>query len=184
MNVIHVGGWHGDEYADHDGYLLIFEPQARPFAQLQRNLGGRDGVRLVHAAAGAQEDGEATMYRLAPDHSSSLLEPGRLRPGFSRDGTEVVTVTTVDSETAQLACSFDVLRIDAQGAEINVLMGAPATLLMVDRVEVELHDAAVYPGAATLAELDMFLAAFGLERTGYDEAGSDDLADVVYERAG
>lgn len=180
-NIIHVGGWDGAEYAIHDGALLIFEPQAGPFAQLERNLGARPGVRLVHAAAGV-DDGTATMYRVAPDHSSSLLEPGELRYGFLRNGTETVRVTTVDGEVARADVQFDGLRIDTQGWELEVLKGAHGTLRSLTWVEVELHDPSVYPGAATLEDIDAFMFDHGFERTAFDREHSDDLGDAAYRR--
>ena len=94
--LIHVGAWDGREYVGASGRLILFEPQARPFAQLTDNLGGHPDVVLVNAAAGATKR-HATMYRLDPDHSSSLIKP----TFDAAVGEERVRVTTVDDELAQ-----------------------------------------------------------------------------------
>ena len=180
--IIHVGGWEGLEYVDHDGPLVIFEPQRRAFQALSRNLGDRADVTLVHAAAGART-GHVTMFRVAPDHSSSLIEPGRLPSGHARDGEEDVLITTVDLiMNGMRLVGFDTLRIDTQGYELQVLKGAAATLNHLDRVEIEAHDPNVYPGAATVPDLDAFLTVRGFQRTALAAPGLDDIADVTYER--
>lgn len=180
--VIHVGAWNGQEYVGAGRRLLLFEPQARPFTELMANLRDQPGVTLVNAAAGADR-GRATMYRVAPDHSSSLLQPRTLLHGFSFDGEEDVKVTTVDDEVAhlQLEGCFDELRVDTQGYELEVLKGARRTLRDLRRVECEIHNPDTYPGAATLEQLDAFLAADGFERVGVTDRPGDDPA-ACYER--
>lgn len=181
--LIHVGAWEGLEFANERRTLLLFEPQARAFEALKRNLSGNPHAVLVNAAAGATP-GEMTMHKVAPDHSSSLLEPAHLREGFHFDGEETVRVTTVDLvvEEFGLAGLFDVLAVDTQGYELEVLKGAQRTLPDIVRVECELHDANTYPGAASLETLDEFLADRGFGRTALDRQNSDDWGDAIYER--
>lgn len=188
--IIHVGGWLGIEYRDWspDRKLIVFEPQAGNFAQLEANLGGRPNVELVHAAVGA-EPGTATLHVFDPSHSSSLLEPKVTQFATSEIdeiryvGTEEVTVTTLDA-TVNGRNGFDTLRIDTQGYELEVLRGATETLKRIERVELELHDPETYAGAAVLVDLDAFLTAHGFMRTGLDIEHSDGLGDAVYERSG
>ena len=181
--VIHVGAWIGQEYAGSNDRLMLFEPQAGPFHQLMAGFGERPGVILVNAAAGAQP-GRATMYRVAPDHSSSLLRPERLLDGFTFDGEEDVKVTTVDAEVAhfRLQGFFDELRVDTQGYELEVLKGARRTLDDLSRVECEIHNPDSYPGAATVEQLDEFMNAAGFERVSLTPRIGDDPA-ACYERS-
>jgi len=181
--IIHIGAWEGEEYIGSGRKLLLFEPQERPFKRLMRNLGSQTGVYLWNYAAGAQA-GTATMYRVDPDHSSSLLDPVGLRPDFNRAGEETVYVTTIDDtlEHLDMKGQYDILRLDAQGYELEALKGATATLADgIERVEVELHDPGTYPGAATLEQLDEFLEANGFARVALN-TGGDDLADAYYEK--
>jgi FkbM family methyltransferase len=181
--IIHIGAWEGQEYIGSAHKLLLFEPQDRPFKQMMKNLADQPGVTLWNYAAGA-EKGTATMYRVSPDHSSSMLQPASLRPDFQFDGEEAVHVVTIDDTIAhlKLAGHYDVLRLDAQGYELEALKGATATLAAdIKRVEVELHDPNTYPGAATLEQLDEFLEANGFARVALN-TGGDDLADAYYEK--
>ncbi len=185
--LIHVGAWDGREYIGDHRRLLLFEPQAAAFAELEANLGDAPNVELVNAAAGAEE-GPATMHVFEPNHSSSLLQP--LVPRFSTPvipeiayvGTETVTVVTLDGYLGGRD-DFDTLRIDTQGYELEVLRGAMRTLRTLERVELELHDPNTYAGAAGLPELDEFMVSQGFTRTGLDTERSDGLGDATYERS-
>jgi FkbM family methyltransferase len=180
--LIHVGAWEGHEFVGSSRRLLLFEPQARPFQALMANLNGQVAVTLVNAAAGATP-GRATIYRVNPDHSSSLIAPRR-DGWFTRDGQEEVRVTTVDDEVAHFGLGglFDELGIDTQGYELEVLKGATVTLRDMRRVECEIHDPTVYPTAATIEALDAFLSDAGFERVDMRyPAGNDPTA--IYERS-
>lgn len=174
--VIHVGAWDGREYRDDDRRpLLLIEPQRRPFKQLRTLARGLDDVEVVCAAAGAR-DSDAMINVVEPDHSSSLLATGR-----STGRQEPVHVRTLDAIVGNRN-GYGTLRIDTQGYEAHVLAGALLTLDQVERVEIEVHDDAVYEGAADLASLDAILKVSGFERISWDPDGSDDLGDAVYER--
>ena len=180
--VIHVGAWIGAEYAGSGRRLMLFEPQAGPFAQLLAAFRDQPGVILIDAAAGAAP-GRATMYRVTPDHSSSLLRPERLLDGFSLDGEEDVKLTTVDDEVAHFGLEgrFDEMRIDTQGYELEVLKGARRTLNDLTRVECEIHNPDSYPGAATVEQLDEYMNAAGFTRVSLTPRVGDDPA-ACYER--
>jgi FkbM family methyltransferase len=183
--LIHAGAWDGREYLDwqSDEPLICFEPQRRPFAQLQINLGARPNTELWNVALGA-EAGTVTMHTAQPDHSSSLLSP---TPSDGSDGigfdgsTETVTMVTLD-QVIRDSNGYDTLRIDTQGYELEVLKGAERTLEQIDRVELEIHRPNVYEGAGTLNQIKSFLAKRGFELVAFDEEGSDDLGDAVFER--
>lgn len=178
--LIHVGAWDGREYLDwpSDRKLLLFEPQAEAFDLLCANLGDRLNVDLRMLAVGA-EPGTAEMHTVSPSHSSSLLEPGD--PRMATGATEAVLVTTLDA-ALDGSEEYETLRIDTQGYELEVLRGAVETLASLKRIEVEIHDPAVYPGAAQLGEIDDFLDRHGFQRVSWDTESSDDLGDATYER--
>jgi FkbM family methyltransferase len=178
--LIHVGAWEGREYVDAPPRrLLLFEPQARPFAALAANLGGRPDCWRINAAA-SSAPGRATMYRLNQDHSSSLLHPGWLRPGFALDGEETVRLTTVDETVALVGGDWDEMVLDTQGWELEALKGAARTLEGIRTVEVEVHDPTAYPGAASLGLLDDYLDRHGFRRASFT-SGGDDLGVARYE---
>jgi FkbM family methyltransferase len=178
--LIHVGAWDGREYLRHKGPLLLIEPQAEPFARLEANFAGRDDVEFENVAIG-DRNGMATMHTASPSHSSSLLPPQQSGDDITFAGTERVTLMTLD-EVMRGRKGFDQLVIDTQGYELEVLKGARETLKGIRRVECEIHDPVVYPGAGSLEEIDRYLFRLGFARVSMDTASSDDLADVVYER--
>jgi len=178
--LIHCGAWEGLEYRGSTYRLLLFEPQAEPFAALQANFAGCDNVELVNVALGAK-DGEATMHTAHPSHSSSLLAPVQCDDHITFEGSETVKVTTLD-KAMKGHRGFDELRIDTQGYELEVLRGAPKTLKHIKRIELELHRPTSYPGAGSLEDIDAYLIPLGFVRTALDIENSDDLGDVTYER--
>lgn len=182
--VIHVGAWDGREYVGTPGPLVLVEPQAGPFNVMRQHLKDRPDVELHQVACGANA-GTATLHVAYPDHSSSLLRPkvserfgGAIQFTGKREIVDVVTLDSIVRGRTDLAT----LRIDAQGYELEVLKGAADTLFRVSRVEVEVHDPAIYAGAAELEQISRLVGAAGFELVKFDELGSDDLADVVYER--
>jgi FkbM family methyltransferase len=182
--LIHVGAWHGLEYLNHEGSLLLFEPQGDAFRRLEANLGGSEHVKLFNVALGSK-GGVAEMHKADPDHSSSLLAPIEARDRTTFNGeTETVRVMTLDvvMRSQALVGLYDQLVVDTQGYELEVLKGARETLKDVKRIECEIHNPDVYPGAGSLEEIDDYLLPLGFVRVSVDRASSDDLADVVYEK--
>lgn len=178
--LIHVGGWEGLEYQGTARRLMIFEPQAEPFARLEARFDGYPNVALFNVALGARR-GTATMHTADPSHSSSLLSPGPVPRPISFDGTEEVEVRTLD-EMMRDRHGFHTLRIDTQGYELEVLKGGEETLRGITRIEIEFHDPNAYLGAGSVEDTDAFLAAQGFTRIEFNQEQSDDLGDAVYVR--
>lgn len=182
--LIHVGAWDGREYVDHDGPLLLFEPQAEAFRALRRNVGMKPNVVLVKAALGSAP-GFGEMFTANPDHSSSLLRPKRhldLLPRISFDGREPVRITTLDRITAALPAHYEELVIDTQGYELEVLRGAVRTLEQISEVRCEVNLEELYEGCPMIEDIDDFLADQGFERTETDLYGGS-WGDATYRRS-
>lgn len=172
--IVHVGAYDGAEYLDATEPLLLFEPQPEPFERLMQNMHDHDDVILLNAAAGAKP-GMAVLYQVYPDEMSSLFLPVK----HAVDPKPIdVNVTTVDAEATRYGFQCDLLRVDTQGYELEVLKGAVRTLANAQRVECELHDPQMYPGAATVDDVDRFLA--GWRRMSLEVIGEEEFA-VAYE---
>jgi FkbM family methyltransferase len=115
-----------------EGHVVAFEPNRRLCSLLGRSLSVNGFVprtRLVKAAAmstpGPRE------FRIMRDHhgSSGFTVDDALAERF-HDEIEVVTVdcSTLDDELAGRGMRIDVLKIDAEGAEPEVLAGATRLL--------------------------------------------------------
>jgi FkbM family methyltransferase len=121
-----------------DASVLAFEPQSHNHARLCR-LFEVLGIRgeACRQACGAAP-GSATLYlRSSVTHS--------LRPDWHPDldvgaGVEEVQVTTLDGECARRGLAqIDLLKVDVEGAEVEVLAGARAVLERTRFVVLEYH---------------------------------------------
>jgi FkbM family methyltransferase len=129
--VFDVGAFRGDyallarEVLGPGAVIHCFEPNPASFAQLERH----DDLH-VHRVALAGEAGQRTLFEhpdaptIASLHADSFREAGR----------EPSSETTVDAATLDSFCAgdgidrIDMLKIDVEGAEVEVLQGARSLL--------------------------------------------------------
>lgn len=99
--------------------IVAIEPDPDTFAKLERNVGGDPGTRVLNAAVAA-ERGDVLLFR-PPGHSiaASLKYRGR-----DRDASTRVPAETLDALCAELDLArIDVVKLDVEGAELEVLRG-------------------------------------------------------------
>ena len=139
--------------------VWAFEPVAASRARLEENrrLNGLDGVRVLPFAAGAEE-GEAEME--APPAANGGA--ARLSAG---GGGERVRVTTLDRfAEAEGVRRIDFVKLDVEGAEVEVLRGARGVLERFrPLLLVELNPTALRARGAEPADLLGALHAHGYE---------------------
>ncbi len=105
-----------------------FEPQPFNVRLLEQRFGRDPRVVLVSAALGSEVTTAPLFFNIEGEPTASLRDPG----GSSRSHT--VPVTTVDRVCAEHRIErIDMLKIDAEGLEMEVLLGASA-MLEQDRV--------------------------------------------------
>jgi FkbM family methyltransferase len=118
--------------------VLAFEPQSDNLARLRRMLeavGAR--AEACGKACGARAGVAALHLRNSVTHSLDADWHPDLDSGA---GAEQVEVTTVDAECARRGLdAVDLLKIDAEGAEAQVLAGAAQTLRRTRFVVLEYH---------------------------------------------
>lgn len=153
--------------------VWAFEPDKPAFGRFQRNLVlNPDLAGRIHPFESAVGDrvGAAAFHR--PDAQNP--EVGSLLSASTPENTVEVAITTLDAFFAERGRGPDVVKIDVEGAELQVLRGmrrlfaagAPRTLL------IEVHSFMFGDGApAFQAEVRQVLetAGYGLWR--FDEAG-------------
>ena len=147
--------------------LVGFEPDADEARRLKRLYGGKR-VEVAPLALGKDER-VATLHIARDPGSSSLYEPTREvvehRPELSRIeqvGAESVQVTTLDAWAARTNLGpVHVLKLDVQGAELDVLEGAVGQLETVRLIESEVEFNPMYEGQPLYADIDRFLRAHG-----------------------
>jgi FkbM family methyltransferase len=129
------------------------------------------GVRYLPCAVGRSDGLEGTLHITKQPGCSSLLPPNDafLQPFEYRRAFEVVktvpvTLTTLDTLCAREGIRPDVLKLDTQGSELDVLIGAEATLPSVCVLETEVEFNPVYLGQPLFGDIDAFLRdrGFGL----------------------
>lgn len=170
IDLVLDGGANTGQYAaklrahGYAGAIVSFEPSATAFAQLSANA-ERDGAwRCRNEALGAYS-GHADLLLAANSVSSSVFEatPELLTslPMARTTGRECVPIVRLDdvADELSLAGRAALLKLDVQGAELDALRGAEASLRRIELVEAEQALVPMYRGAPTLAELLDFMAA-------------------------
>lgn len=145
--------------------IISFEPIPSEAAIFKRNMRGCKTVTL-HNYAVSDIAGTATFYVTNRPDSSSLLKPGDgQRRAFGISGREAITV-----EVRRLDDVIDVkvlenvkglLKIDVQGAEKQVLLGATKLLSALQYVYAECSYTELYEGQDLANELIDLMMAHG-----------------------
>ncbi len=116
------------------GRVYSFEAGSATFERLRTvcELTGRRNVALNHLAV-AEREGSVRLHCYDDEHSgwNTLAERPLHRYGLDVEalGTEEIAATTVDAYCERIGLSaVDLLKIDVEGAEYQVLLGAEQTL--------------------------------------------------------
>jgi FkbM family methyltransferase len=121
--------------------IHCFEPVTKTFEILQANVAARNEIRCHRLAMGSAP-GVAKIFLTTHDTMSSLIRPETVL------GEEPVTVTTVDEfAAAQNIDRIDLLKVDAEGFDLDVLRGAEG-MLASDKIAFVLAEVGFHPGDA------------------------------------
>jgi FkbM family methyltransferase len=142
--------------------ITAFEPLPDCYDALVERMRARGPFRAHRLALGAT-DGETAFHRSSFSKASSLLAMGerheREFPWSRGVRTFPVAVRTLDSLAEDLDLARRCLmKIDVQGAELQVLQGAERVLEGIDYVVVETSFVKLYEGQADFAEVYEFLS--------------------------
>jgi FkbM family methyltransferase len=169
--------------------IIAFEPLPDVARQCARALGGEHVQVYVHAL-GAQ-DSRSHFYVTERSDSSSLLMPGAAqeRAYGSRVAESMnVEVRRLDRvlTPAQIAGPA-LMKLDVQGAELDVLEGCGALLRNIDYIYLEGSFVELYEGQPLIADIVAFLhgqgfAFRGVYNTSYTRDYGTTQADFLFER--
>ena len=154
--------------------VLAFEPDLEEAERLADQYRGDPSVVVVPVALG--REGATIPFYVAHDPSgSSIYQPAAApRPpmsGIARSGWETTFDKVVQVEVVSLDewletsgdGPIDAMKMDVQGAELDILKGAPKALESVRMLVAEVHLNKMYEGAALFGEVDGLLREHGFE---------------------
>lgn len=149
--------------------IYSFEPLDAPARLFQRYLGQDDGVHLFDNAIG-EHPGAKIFFVATSDDSSSLLRPTNAQNqifGITVARTEQVLVRRLSECLAGRELqSPALLKIDVQGAELDVLRGSSDLLARFDVVYVECSYLPLYEGQPLLPEIARWMDGRGFHLAG------------------
>lgn len=168
--------------------VLAFDADADECARLTAAQSDDDPVRYVPTALGAH-NGVATLHVAREPACSSIFPPD---PVALRERPLLELIATVSTATVPLARLDDwaaeagisavhAMKLDVQGAELEILRGAPTLLGGVRVVEIEVTFTPIYTGQALFGDVDAYLRRHGFELwrlnhlVHYGRAGHRDL---------
>jgi FkbM family methyltransferase len=147
--------------------LVGFEPDPDECARLNR---GADAHETFVPVALGREDGSATLHVTRTPACSSLYPPSAamldrypsLRPWMSPDRVTTVPLARLASWAATAGVDrVDFIKLDTQGAELDILRGAGGLLDGCLGVEAEVMFSPLYDGQPLFADVDAFLRSRG-----------------------
>jgi FkbM family methyltransferase len=145
--------------------VIAVEPGPGPRARLEQRFAGRANVE-IHGVAVAGESGTATFHVTAHDHGSSLRPPLSESREVIGPGAEVVEtfeVPTLSLDDLVGDGPVDVVKIDVQGAELDVLRGGRRSFARTRAVLLEMNFFSQYEGDATFGTLHSEMTELGFE---------------------
>lgn len=165
--MLDIGAYHGEfallaRQIFPDTSVLMVEPQPQKLAYLEtlaKELGGDCQVRSCLCGDGTR--GEHTFHQLDTPFGST---GSSIYPELSQFPRQTLTLPmrSVESLVAELpGRRFDLVKIDVQGAELDVLRGAGKALEQVEVLVVELSLHVVNEGSPLLAEVLAAIDAMG-----------------------
>lgn len=139
----------------HSGQVIAFEPDPYARQQFLKNVALNPSIKppVLEATAISDEVGETVLYSCRGNSLSSLA-PGSLGPSSVKLEQIAVKIQTLDGYILENKLPTPrCIKIDAEGAEIDILKGAKRVLAGDSRIVCELHPYAWAEFNSTLEEL-------------------------------
>lgn len=183
--IVDVGAYDGDSALFFSGMfpgktIVGFEANPTTFSRAKQNIKSFPNIDIVNVAL-SSEPGEMDFFITDDAVSSSLFKPAENRE-FVQEKRIKVPATTLDQALSETEAIL-LLKLDVQGAELNILKGGQKTLLRTKLVLTEMLNAELYDGACRYYEVDEYLRAAGFQIfsiiTSYNNEGTK-YFDVLY----
>lgn len=142
--------------------VVAFEPDPYARAILARNvkLNSKSSVIAIEEFACSDREGEATLFSRGGNANSSFARSAVEKLSLPLEEIRVPTIT-LDRYLADHTLCPRIVKIDAEGAEIRILKGAPKLLASEAAILCELHPYAWAEFGNSLSELESLVACAG-----------------------
>jgi len=172
-------------------HIYSFEPVPGTYSILTGRVNGTANIKTFNCALGSNE-GEIDFYSNVYSHASSALPVSDAQKNLvskSLQETKIkVKLQTLDNMMGGMNVSSPVLlKLDVQGFEKEVLLGATESLQKIDYILIESSFVSMYNGEPLFDEMHTFIKSLGFEivaPVGYLQ--TEDLQflqmDVLYKR--
>jgi FkbM family methyltransferase len=173
--------------AGYRGTVISFEPCRRPFEELERRSAD-DEHWEVHRVALGQSDGRGRMLVAASSLFSSFREPTAYSLGRTPDESTVVAEEEVTTRRLDSWWADEVdsargervfLKVDTQGADLEVIRGAAGILDRVSGLQVEGSFRHLYERVPDCLDTLAFLRQAGFEPTGIFPVIRDSMLRLI-----
>lgn len=150
------------------GQIFSFEPMSKAFEKLNK-LASKDPLWQVFPFSLGERDGKATLNIAANSVSSSLLDSlpqlTESAPEASFLEKEIIEIKKLDSifESLNIENKTIFLKIDTQGYEEMVLLGAEKSLKNISGIQIEMAFEPSYKGTLTYHEMKSKLKSLGFQ---------------------
>lgn len=171
--------------------IISFEPLPEMYEQFKANVNNNPKITIHNMALG-DEEGVIDFYRNEHSHASSALvisdKQKETIPGTSNTTKIQVKVDRLDNVAASWTLKGPVLlKLDVQGYEKKVLLGAPGLLKKIDYLLFETSFVPMYEGEPLFDEMHTFLKEAGFEimgPVGFLEGSDNSILqmDLLYRR--
>lgn len=173
--------------------VYAYEPLQATFKKLALAASGHPRIVAIEAAV-ASRAGSAEFHVTALPQASSLYAPIATGSTFDKymepRGSVQVPTVTLDGECSRLGVNqIDLLKMDAQGAELEILRGAETTLAArkVRVIYSEVNFMRLYDGACLYHEVASFLDGMGYDLHNFydlhhNQFGRLGWADAIFVR--
>jgi FkbM family methyltransferase len=207
--ILDCGARYGGEkarWANASNSLVVygFEPDEAECARLNSMLPTSDRSKYYPICLGEESETTREFFVTQQRHSSSLYCPATTRLARWKQGgptqfvrtqdvlkpvlTNEVTTTSLDDwAKAEKIKDIDFLKIDVQGAELDVLKGGREILKTSVALEVEVEFSGIYENQPLFADVDCFLSDngftffnFSFTHTGHFAGRLDSPINVVH----
>jgi FkbM family methyltransferase len=119
--------------------VVAFEPQVACYDKLRRRFGGHSNVVLARLACGARDGAGELRTPAGPDGSGGATLLDAHPHGHPLTQVEPVRIVRLDELGATLGGRVDFLKVDVEGADLDVLRGAEK-IIRVQRPSVQFEE--------------------------------------------